>query len=214
MGTFIHGMNSLLNLIQHHDGNRIQFCQMDGWSLICKCCQHPCSQIRHLSLCFIASTCVASKLCTKYFLQTKWNGIESFELLLNLMTKICKKLNEEMEQNMDVKSIDDLLCKVLCCLNSVCADNMIGYEKFCSHKAWKNIGKLLETIIAFGHPLSDTLYLQNFALLSCFGVPASFESWKRTQYDPMFKNAPKDLTNANISKKLTHKERKLKQKED
>merc|ERR1712129_274292 len=148
-------------------------------------------------------------------------GIGSFELLLNLMTKICNKLNEEMNQNMDVeddgqsyKSIDDLLCKVLCCLNSVCADNMIGYEKFCSHKAWKNIRKLLETIIAFAHPLSDTLYLQVFALLSCFGVPASFERWKRTQYDPMFKNAPKDLSNANILKKLTHKERKLKQKED
>merc|ERR1711971_377000 len=115
------------------------------------------------------------------------------------------------------KGMDNLLCILLCSLNSVCSDNMIGYRKFCSHKAWKNIRKLLETFIAFNersseHSMSDTLHLQVFGLLSCFGVPASFDSWKRTQWDPMFKNAPKDTIE--VPKKLTYAERKLKQKQD
>merc|ERR1712154_192285 len=105
-------------------------------------------------------------------------------------------------------------------MGSLCSDNMIGYRKFCVHKTWKIIRKLLETMNSFKrkYNVSDTLYLQIFSLLSCFNLPASFEKWKSLQWDVMFKNVAKlnqdSLEDIAPRKKMTISERKRKQKQD
>lgn len=222
--TLNNGINAILNLIQHNEINRKKFCQLNGWNFITKCLKHKCLQIRRLSLYFINIICSnnsqKNKLCSKYFLNSKFNDIESFKILLNMIDKICIKINKDIDKELNYQQFDNLLSSIIGTMSSLCSDNMLGSRKFCFYKSWKMIQKLFKILNKINkntsYSISIHLYQQIFSLLSCFQVPKAdqFDEFRISQKELIIKNNPNDNDALNGNTKLKLKQRKLKQKED